>query len=75
LIARRRYSSSDRQFVVTLVGTPVDAPSSWTVESVTDATTGDLVPVPGLPGIVASDEGTAFARVCDRIDGWMKLKP
>ena len=74
-MATRTYSSSGRQFVVTLVGTPAGSYSSWTVEGVRDVTTGDVVPVPGLQNIVASDEDAAFARVCDRIDGWLRLKP
>jgi hypothetical protein len=75
LMATRTYSGGNRQFVMTLVGTPAGSYSSWTVESVRDAMTGDGVPVPGLQNIVASDEDAAFARVCDRIDSWLKLKP
>jgi hypothetical protein len=75
LMATRTYSSGNRQFVVTLVGTPAGSYSSWTVDSVTDAMTGDGVPVPGLQNVVASDEDTAFARACDRIESWSKLKP
>jgi len=75
LMATRTYSSGNRQFVVTLVGTPAGSYSSWTVDSVRDAMTGDGVPVPGLQNVVASDEDTAFARVCDRIESWSKLKP
>ena len=74
-MATRTYSCGNRQFVVTLVGTPAGSYSSWTVDSVRDAMTGDGVPVPGLQSVVASDEDTAFARVCDRIESWSKLKP
>jgi len=74
-MAIRGYTSGNRQFAITLLGTPAGPSSSWTVEHVRDATTGALVPVPGLPQIVASDEDSACTRVCDRIDRWMKLKP
>ena len=73
-MATRTYSNGNRQFAITQVGT-AGSYSSWTVENIRDATTGDVVlPVPGLQNVVASDEDAALARACDRIDGWLKLK-
>jgi hypothetical protein len=75
-MATRTYRAENREFRITLAGTPAGSSfSSWTVESVTDAITGDVVPVPALHTIVASNEHTAFFRVCERIDGWLRLKP
>ncbi len=74
-MARRAYERGNRRFEIILRGTPAGSYSSWTVDSVKDATSGDDVPVPGLERVVASDAETAFTRACERIDQWMELKP
>ncbi len=69
-MAKRTYTNGDRVFEITLKGTPAGSYSSWTVEKVTE--NGRDIVIRGLDGIVASDEQTAFARACDRIDEWLR---
>jgi len=74
-MATRTYRSGDRAFVISMMSTPDGSRSVWTIAGVRDAVTRAPVPVPGLPNIVESDEDTAFARACERINAWMRLKP
>lgn len=70
-MATRIYASGNRTFEITLSATP-GSRSPWTVAHVYDKSLNEEIRVPGIDGIVASTEDTAFARVCDRIDKWLR---
>lgn len=71
-MATRTYTAGGRTFDMVLPATQAGrdpASWAWTVEHVFEA--GGEVTIPGMENVVGSDEDTAFARACDRIDKWL----
>jgi hypothetical protein len=70
-MATRSYTTGGRAFDIVLSATQAGGNSwAWTVEHVFES--GQEVTVPGIENVVASDVETAHARVCDRIDKWLR---
>ena len=67
-MATRPYASGDRTFEITLLGTPPDSSSLWTVIHVYNGSINQEIHVRGMDSIVASTEDAAFAPACDCID-------
>ena len=73
-IEKRTYTTGVRAFEVTLALTVVKDQSLWTVESVTETTSGGTqIMIPGIRAVVASTQNATLARACDCIDTWLLL--
>lgn len=73
-MATRTYAAGDRTFEITLLGTPPDSSSLWTVIHVYNGSINQEIQVPGMDKVVAPTEDAAFARACDCIDKSVRPK-
>ena len=72
-LVTRTCAIGDRMFEITLSGTPIRN-DSWSAEHVFDRSLNQEVSVPGMESATAPSEDTAFARICDHIEKWLRPK-